>query len=364
MKFLLLLRDLSANGITTYNRQLARELGAQGQQVHAWPSDARINSLSHHPLPLLHPLLLPLARPRIEAIGPDLVLANNYTQARVAHKLCQRLAIPWFAVMHNGHSPQRMSQWARLFENVSGLVTMCDNLHGVYSDLVASQVMGPEGKTPPVLRSRLPIQAPLRCARQEGRPLCLAYCSRLSQGKAWCCEAWLRAVARLPQPSQYRLLVMGGGRCLAALKQLSLALGLRVEFTGMVSDPGPLLAQVDLLSGAGYALMEGMAHGCAAVGLGFRGCFGAISLERWAAAKAVNFGDHSEQEFPHDPDWIASQLQMALRLLCSGEASQVAALATQDFAPAPIVREMLVFFKQAMPSRSAQLARAPSWLAH
>ena len=40
MRLLILLRDTSPNGITTYNRILAREAMAQGHEVHVWPASA------------------------------------------------------------------------------------------------------------------------------------------------------------------------------------------------------------------------------------------------------------------------------------------------------------------------------------
>lgn len=109
----------------------------------------------------------------------------------------------------------------------------------------------------------------------------LTYCSRLSGNKGPRCAAWLQAVASLPEAQHFRLQVIGGGSHLATLKKQAQDLGLAVEFTGMVADPGPWLDRTDVMTGAGYALIEGLVRGCAGVGLGFGGCFGAITPEGW-----------------------------------------------------------------------------------
>ncbi|MGS0756270.1 glycosyltransferase [Roseateles sp. GG27B] len=221
MKILILLRDLSLNGISTYNRNLANELSLQGHEVHAGrptrPSSRR--ACATHPPPLGRAAGAPL----VQWINPDVILVSHFTQARLAHKLKQSTGIPWVACMHNGHSPQRMAEWAQLFSNAAGVVTLCDHA-GANSKLLASSVQA--GKPlAPVLLSRLPIAIPEPRQRRSDAPLKLAYCSRLSGGKGPLCEAWLQAVAALPGHERYKLLVMGGGNYCApcAKRRLSWA---------------------------------------------------------------------------------------------------------------------------------------------
>ncbi len=357
MRILLLLRDTSPNGITTYNRVLARELQAQGHEVFVWPSDAGFGS--GRPLkwlPSAHPLMEPLLHRWLCRLKPDAVYAHGYTQARFAHALKARTGIRWFACMHNGHGAQRMAQWRRLFANADGVVTMCETLHHAYEELITAGDAG--GERPPVLLSRLPIVLPPLTPRRPAgsAPLTLGYCSRLSSQKGQRCEAWLEGVARLARgPRACRALVIGGGSHLQRIKSRAAKLRLDVEFTGAVADPGPWLERVDVITGAGYALMEGLLRGSAAVGLGFGGCIGAVTPQRLRQAYAYNFGDHCPHPQPSDPDTIAAALQEAIALLGTPALAEVHAHSQKHFEPASIVRELVGFMSH--PAHSDRSAR-------
>ena len=346
MRILILLRDLSLNGISTYNRNLANELSLQGHEVHVWPSNAAINSRSRMHWPILHPWTERLVRHFVQWISPDVILVSHFTQARLAHKLKQSTGTPWVACMHNGHSPKRMAEWAQLFSNAAGVVTLCETMRDKYAQLLAStaQAGQPEVAAVPVLLSRLPIAIPAPRKRASDAPLKLAYCSRLSGGKGPLCEAWLQAVAALPGHERYKLLVMGGGNYLRTLRKTATELGLRVEFTGSIRDPGQRLDQVDVLTGSGYALMEGMVRGCAPVALGFAGCFGALTDSNLADAFAVNFGDHCLALLPKDPATVARELQLAIN--SAANTASIRQRSIERFAPQPIVAELVEFLQQ------------------
>lgn len=375
MRLLLLLRDTSPNGITTYNRILARELVAQGHEVHVWPARSDFGAGRALRLPPAHPLLAPLARPWLKhGLKPDLLFVNSYTQARFAHQLKASAGIPWLACMHNGHSPERMALWLQLFGNADGVVTMCETLRASYARLIAD---GGAAHQPPVLGSRLPMEMPVLRERradgsaspspgrsqeglgplggptaypQAGGPsLTLGYCSRLSGHKGPRCEAWLEAIARLPGRERYRVLVIGGGSHLKALQAKAAALGLNAEFSGMVADPAPLLERIDVITGAGYALMEGLMRGCAAVGLGFGGCIGAITEPTLDEAYALNFGDHCPRAYPGDADSIAAALATAIASLQTPGLARLHQRARAFSAPAPVVRELVDFMGAALP---------------
>ena len=343
MKILILLRDLSLNGISTYNRNLANELSLQGHEVHVWPSNSAIASRSRLRWPILHPWAERLVRHFVQWINPDVILVSHFTQARLAHKLKQSTGIPWVACMHNGHSPQRMAEWARLFSNAAGVVTLCETMRKQYTELLASTA--PAGKpVAPVLLSRLPIAIPAPRQRTSNAPLKLAYCSRLSGGKGPLCEAWLQAVAALPEHERYKLLVMGGGNYLRSLRKTAANLGLQVEFTGSIRDPGQRLNQVDVLTGSGYALMEGMVRGCAPVALGFAGCFGALTDGNLADAFAVNFGDHCLALLPKDAETVARELQLAIN--SAADTASIRQRSIERFSPEPIVAELVAFLQR------------------
>ena len=340
MKVLILLRDRSTNGITTYNRILAAELARQGHQVEVWPDrNGLIGLIGLITLPWLHPALEPLARWRLRRWRPDVIIANHYTQARLAQRLRQTTGTPWVACMHNGHSPRRMAQWAALFGSASGVVTMCETLRDEYTRLVGDS-------SPPVFLSRLPMALPPPQPRTHEQPLTLAYCARLSSQKGPRCETWLKAIASLPEPARYRVLVIGGGSYLGRLRSTAAALGLNVEFTGMVKDPAPWLARTDVITGAGYALMEGLLQGCAAVGLGFGGCIGAITNAGLAEAMAVNFGDHCDRPYPDDIATVARALQTAMDTLGTAESAALRQRMVQTFSASPVVAGLAGFLAQ------------------
>lgn len=346
MRILKLLRDHSTNGITTYHRMLTQALQAQGHAVALWPGPS--GRWGQDPRTwLLHPHLEPLVRQAVSAWQPDIIYVSHYTQARLAHRLRQTLGIPWVACMHNGHAPQRMAQWATLYTNASGIVTMSKTLDQMYQTLVQQTPAWPSGAARPAfLLSRLPLQAgALRPPYQAGQPLVLSYCSRLSGQKGPRCGAWLQAVASLPDASALQLQVIGGGSHLAALKKQAQDLGLAVQFTGMVANPGPFLERTDVLTGAGYALMEGLVRGCAGVGLGFGGCFGAITPARLDEAFAVNFGDHCPYQLPDSPESIAQALRLAIEQHQQGHSAVVAQRCRTQFDPANIAAELAAFFQ-------------------
>ena len=347
MKVLILLRDRSTNGITTYNRILAAELARQGHQVKVWPDSHGLTTL-----PWLHPALAPLARWRLRHWRPDVIIANHYTQARLAQRLRQTTGTPWVACMHNGHSPRRMAQWAALFGSASGVITMCETMQNKYARLVGASM-------PPVVLSRLPLALPPQLPRTHQQPLTLAYCARLSSQKGPRCETWLKAIASLPAPTGYRVLVIGGGSYLGRLRSTAAALGLNVEFTGMVKDPGPWLARTDVITGAGYALMEGLLQGCAAVGLGFGGCIGAITGASLDEAMAVNFGDHCDRPYPDDVDTVARALQTAMDTLGTAESAALRERMVQTFSAGPVVAALAEFLARISLSAQAGQPTVP-----
>ncbi|MBB5204118.1 glycosyltransferase involved in cell wall biosynthesis [Inhella inkyongensis] len=332
MRILVLLRDQSPNGITTYNRIVAEHLRHQGHVVDVWPPAPGWRRA----LPL-HRWSVPLLSGAVKGFQPDLIFISHYTQAELAASLSQQLGVPWVACMHNGHSPARMAQWKALFGSAAGVVTMCENLHQKYSQLIGAS-------RPSVLLSRLPIAAPLLAPRGQG-PLTLAYCSRMSGQKGPRCAAWLRAVASLPEAQEFKVRVIGGGSYLPQLKSLAQELKLAVEFTGLVPDASPYLADVDVMTGAGYALMEGMVRGASAVALGFAGCWGAVTAENFHRAVAVNFGDHCDTPLPEDAQALAAALQQAIALRRGDGAERLTALARQHFDAPTVVSELADYFQ-------------------
>ncbi|MGB4060050.1 MAG: glycosyltransferase [Burkholderiaceae bacterium] len=345
MRVLILLRDAAPNGITTYNRVLARALREEGHDVLVWPDLDTSPSFWAGALQglWLRPAFERLLRPVVERFAPDVVYVSHFTQACLAQRLQNTLGVPWVACMHNGHSPARMAQWAQLVRHARGLVTMCETLHVVYAPMVQAAPCIPQ------LLSRLPLAVPTAplATRASARRV-LTYCARLSSQKGPRCEAWLRAIASQPDLRACDIRVIGGGRYLARLRQVAAELGLEVDFVGMVSDPTPYLDRTHVIAGAGYALMEGLVRGGVGIGLGFGGCWGVVTPQRWDEALAVNFGDHCPYPLPDDPDTIAQALSEALAMVGSADAVAVTARCRAVFDPAPIARDLVDFWGKAL----------------
>lgn len=352
MRVLLLLRDLTPNGITTYNAAVTQALREAGHHVVVWPAEPIWAGMT---LPgwMLHPRLAALFEARVETLAPDLMYVSHYTQAQLAALLSVRLGVPWFACMHNGHNGARMTAWKRLFSTASGVVTLCQTMHEVYApftdsvQLRLSQHVGllPIDMSTVVVRSQQLVKAPLR----------LAYCARLSGQKGPRCEAWLRAVALLSVEQPVLVRVIGGGSDLGRLRQVAQALGLPVEFTGLVPDTAPWLADVDVLAGAGYALVEGLVRGCAGVGIGFGGCWGAVTPDRLSEAVAVNFGDHCPYALPQSPESIHAALKVALAASRNGAAFEVSQRCRELFDARHQVADLVAYWQQTlMAKRQAQ----------
>lgn len=296
MKILIILRDTSLNGITTYNRVLANTLTRSGHQVAVWPPLGWPSWASRLFGVFLHRFFEPLLRPWVAAFAPDILFVSHYSQAKLANRLHRTLGCAWFACMHNGRSPKRMAQWQQQLQNASGVVTLCQSMYHLYSPWV---VLSPTHRLP-LHENRLLLPAPAHSPQpRPAAPIVLTYCARLSGQKGPRCADWLQAIKNLPQASTYSIRVIGGGRYLPKLRQLAKDLQLNVTFYGLVDNPAPLLATSHVITGAGYALIEGIISGCVGVGLGFGGCFGVINLERTQQALNNNFGDHSPTPFPH-----------------------------------------------------------------
>lgn len=345
---LLLLRSLERNGITTYNRVLAAALRRAGHRVTVWPGDPVWAGVTW-PGWWLRPGAAPLLAPRVRALAPDLIYVSHYTQGLLAAALSARTGIAWFACMHNGHSAPRMAQWQRLLASARGVVTLCQSMHDVYADLIGSGQRLPRLHVG-ALPLDMPPARPVAPRAPDGR-VRLAYCARLSGQKGPRCEAWLRAVALLAPQLPVHARVIGGGSHLPALRRLARELRLEVEFTGLVADPAPWLADVDVLSGAGYALIEGLVRGCAGVGIGFGGCWGAITTDRLAASVAVNFGDHCPHPLPDSPESIRDALLRALEAVRTGEAQHVADQCRSLFDADAQTRELVAFWRQQLSDR-------------
>jgi hypothetical protein len=156
MRILILLRDGCRNGITTYNRVLAQALRSQGHSVSVWPQPDALPVVQTLQALCLHPWSEPVLRHVVGRLAPDLVFVSHYSQARLAQRLRETMDIPWFACMHNGHSPRRMKQWQLLWHNCSGVVTMCRSMYNLYSPRWLEGM----GRRVPVCLSRLPLDMP------------------------------------------------------------------------------------------------------------------------------------------------------------------------------------------------------------
>lgn len=339
MRILVVNRDMTVGGGVTYILKLADAMRPLGVETHliaaGGASEPALREVcaSVTRTPLLHPIQAPWLAARIRSLRPDVVVAHAYTQARVAAMACGMTRTPLVITMHGYIGGRRVAQFKKLFLKAGRVVVMNENLLRVYTidpDVADRFVM-----------SRLPVTWPPN-ARYEPRVAeGYGYCSRLSTRKAPRCEAWLRAIAAIG-PS--RAVVIGDGDEAPRLKRAAEGLGLDVEWWGEVPNAAARFAELDVVAGAGYVAVEAIAAGCAVVGLGFEGCYGAITPGTLADAMAWNYGDQSPHPLPDDPVSIEEGLRQAAAVLESGAAAEVARRCEQEYRDEVVAKRMIQIY--------------------
>lgn len=329
MRALIVNRDLRVGGGSTYIRHLGGALRAAGWQVTllAAPGPMRRPFAQVLDRVVALPVMAGWQRPWLSRLlrrgGYDVVSAHGYTQAEVIAPVCQALGVPLVVTLHGLTSFDRREDWRRVFDRCACVMVMNERNGTEFVDLVQ-----PPSK---LFFRRLFVPWREDVSRSRiGATVALAYCARLSGQKGPMAERWLEAVAEVGRRRKVRAVLVGDGSYRSRLEEHARRLGVEACFTGQVTEAAPILAEADVLTGAGFVALEGIEAGCALVGMGFAGCFGAVGPKRVAEALSVNFGDQAYTDLPSDQATIARELEAALGLLESGDAREVRRLVAPE----------------------------------
>jgi glycosyltransferase involved in cell wall biosynthesis len=286
----ILLPSLEAGGAERVGVNLANAFAARGTRVEMWLVQAQGALLRELdpavrvvevPARRLRQLVSPL-RARLRATPPRVLLANMWPLTVLAAWAAALARVPTrvVAVEHttlsasrNGRTPLRRAliratlraarPWVHRFLAVSrGAADDLADLAGLRADDVAvaynpidvAAPASPAGPLPPIdwwhgAHRRVLAVGTLKPVKDHA--------------------TLLRALARLRETHDARLLVLGEGECRAALEAQAHALGLghAVAFAGHVADPRPYYARADAFAlssvaeGFGNVLVEALAAG-------------------------------------------------------------------------------------------------------
>lgn len=369
MRVLFVNRDTIVGGGNTYLVHLGRALVEQGAWAGilvsgggAWLPRFQASFRTTKVIPLYHPIQAPLLALALRRHKIDVVNSHAFTQARIADRACRLARVPHVVTMHGGIGPRRKLQYRPILERAAATIVMNERLALFYGQLGI-----PADR---IVLSRLPLPMPRQARLEPREARRFAYCSRLSGNKAPKCAAWLRGLAEARLAAE-RITVIGDGDERSKLERLASDLGLDVEWAGAMSDAAERFGEFDVVCGAGYVALEAMAAGCAVVGMGFSGCFGAVTPENLDRAVACNFGDQILQTVGEPAEVVAQELQKAAHALSGGGALDTSDRVRELFDAGEVGRRLLGVYRAARDGTSVSrhsrpldpmLDRLPDWV--
>ena len=343
MNILVVNRDLSIGGGSTYIHSLCRILTSNGSRVTLlaapgpmYQSMTGICSEIRR-VPLVHPIQGPWLSRFLRSRRIDVVNVHSRTQARVAHPVCQQEGIPLVMTMHGPIGAKHHAALQPVYASAAGVMVMNEQ---------NARYCVRYGVTPSrIFLTRLMLDWGHRNPRPARQARTFTYCSRLSGLKGPKAETWLRAVALLGNVPDWRLVMIGDGHYRRRLEDLSKELGLNVSFMGSVTQASRLFDETDVLTGSGYVAIEGLRSGCGVVGLGYEGCTGAVTEDSLQYCLAMNFGDNMYCENDSSPERVASSLRAASTAVETGEADRVSSLARAQCSEDEVAGPVSSFFE-------------------
>ena len=199
----------------------------------------------------------------------------------------------------------------------------------------------------------LPHPSRLRPSGSAADAITVTYMARLTRTKGPYAvdliEAWPRLVSSV---GNLKLVIVGDGRLLLPARrkaaQVNRQLQSRcIQVAGAVLDPEPVLANTDILLGAGYTALQGLAWGCAVIGVGYAGLFGLLTSENIEEAIRANFGDTAAHWRQVDSQLLADQILAACQQLTEPH-GWIESVFDQHFNPATIARDLVSLFEEAI----------------
>lgn|GEM_PF-1555485 len=357
MRVLILNRDMHIGGGVTYIRGLCSVLRRGGCSVVVMsaggPMAADVAQVCDglYSVPVFAGFQRPWLRMFLRRKQIDIVNVHSFTQARVIAPVCAAEGVPLIVTMHNPPGPARSKEWEPIWQQAAAVMVMNECM------LEFCQRAGIDPDK--LFLTRLLLDWPEQSPSPPRRAKVLAYCSRLSGTKGQVAEAWLRGLARMADLRDARLLVVGGGWYARRVRRTAKDLGLSPEMAGSTPRASDLFREVDVLAGSGYVALEGLRAGCAVVGMGFKGCAGAVTLQSLSSCLGTNFGDHALSPLDCSPEVVARSLNEAVRLVETGEAHRVGEAARHHCSLDAVAHSLLSMVSAVADGRGVRQYSAP-----
>lgn len=290
MRLLLVKRDASVAGDTTYLLMLAQGLVERGHEVILASGPGKLAKRFRQLgvrrwLMPPHPLGMPLLKRRAAGAGVDAVVTTGRGGLRwTAYEVANQLRVPCIATLQD-HIEQ--GQPIDEYDHADAVVA-------VERPIVdrAIELGVPRDKL--ALWPRPVFERELGPAPTVGFPV--LWMNRMSGSKAWSAKTLLEALPAIHDraPGLRFTLVGGGSKAFGVRRQASAVnrrLGLRVaEVRPFTLDPLGAMAQASLVVGGGYTCLEAIFNGRPAIAAGF-GYLGPMTADRIQEGYDRHFGD-------------------------------------------------------------------------
>lgn len=305
MNILMALSQLEVTGAEVYATTVGNELTRRGHQVFyvsdtlTKPTLGEVFKLRFNKRSILrrfwHVFYLVYL---IKKHHIQLVHAHSRASGWSSYVACKLTGTPMITTVH-GRQPVHASRKAFHALGFRAVAVCEDIAHQIIDNL------GVDPDKVQVLRNGIetdkfqPVPAPT-----NGRPV-IAIVGRLSGPKGELCYRLLDEVLDL---DAYQVKVVSGSQLPARFQRFQE----RVDFVGYVEDVPALMAQCDLVIGAGRVAMEALLCGRPAFAIGEAKAIGLVTEHNLDEALASNFGDIGPQDLAIDFAALKAQIAPAL----------------------------------------------------
>lgn len=321
MRILFIHRNARISGIVTYLRTLIPAMRRRGHECELMLRRGSASPRLRDEIGPMwwHPPVAGWAAARVERIvrrkAIDMVATQTPRCASHALSACRDCDLP---LVMNVHGRTPLERCLDAAEYAAAIVLANENALAYYAD-----------KYPQLADKlrlvRLPIDRKLlspdcRTGDCSAEPAVrVLYLARLSGTKGECALELISAVDSLLQTlPALQLRVVGSGSRLGPVRREAKRVNERagrhvVEIVGNTLYPEEFVHRADIVVGAGYCALEGLACGCSVIGIGVAGLLGVVDSDNLHEAISCNFGDSGANWEHADAELLARQIVEAHR---------------------------------------------------
>lgn len=338
MNVLLVLSQLEVTGAEIYAAQLADALIERGHGA-IIVSDTLTRQTRARYLPMDLNNRTPANRIRhirllaelIEREEIDIVHAHSRASSWVASVAARLSGVPMVTTVH-GRQPTHLSR--RLVKGFGACaIAVCENIAGHLTD----ELGVPPSRIQLIRNGIIPHELPPR--EERNGPPVLSIIGRLSGPKGEVAHALVTKV--LADFPELRVLVIGG----RVIPERFRNLPAHIEMLGYVENVWNLLAQSDVVIGAGQVPMKSLSAGIPTIAVGEAHTVGLITPENFDEALRSNFGDIASGQH-HDWEMIRRAIPQALAMRKVDESLRERA--RREFALDPMVDAVLGVYRRTL----------------